>query len=63
MNVTGQLTVLIISLLVAIAFFILIREIVCWYYKINERNEILREQNEILKNIYKEMKNKEVESN
>jgi uncharacterized membrane protein (DUF106 family) len=63
MNVTGQLIVLIISLIVAIAFFILIRELVCWYYKINERNEILREQNEILKNIYKEMKNKEVEGN
>jgi hypothetical protein len=59
-----QEILLIISVLSVVLFlFLICREIVCWYYKINERNEILREQNEILKNIYKEMKNKEVESN
>ena len=60
----NQEILLIISVLVVVLFlFLICREIVCWYYKINERNEILREQNEILKNIYKEMKNKEVENN
>ncbi|MGK0326241.1 MAG: hypothetical protein ACJA1D_001592 [Polaribacter sp.] len=50
---------LILSVISVVLFlFLICREIVCWYYKINERNEILREQNEILKNIYKEMKNK-----
>mgnify|MGYP000265313528 CR=1 FL=1 len=60
----NQEILLIISVLVVVLFlFLICREIVCWYYKINERNEILREQNVILKNIYKEMKNKEVENN
>jgi hypothetical protein len=60
----NQEILLIISVLVVVLFlFLICREIVCWYYKINERNEILREQNVILKNIYKKMKNKEVENN
>ena len=25
------------------------RELFCWYFKINERNELLREQTEVLK--------------
>jgi hypothetical protein len=58
MNVTGQLIVLIISLIVAIAFFILIRELVCWYYKINVRIELQTETNSLLKRLVEKNESK-----
>jgi hypothetical protein len=51
MNGTGQLTILIVGLLIAIVFFLLIREIVCWYCKINVRIELQRETNSLLKRL------------
>lgn len=46
----------VISIVVGIIVFLLIREVLAWYWKINERisnqrttNELLQEQNELLK--------------
>ena len=42
---------LILSLLIAIVVFIITREFWCWYFKINERRDLLKEQNDLLKNL------------
>lgn len=43
--------ILIIVLLVTIALFFALREVNCWYWKINKRIELMEEQNEILKKL------------
>lgn len=47
MSVQLIITIVVITLVV----FLLMREVACWYFKINERNELLREQNRLLKGI------------
>ena len=58
MNETGQITVILISILIAMVFFLLIREIICWYYKINTRIELQTETNSLLKELVKKSENK-----
>lgn len=58
MNETGQLTILIIGLLIAIMFFLLIREIICWYYKINVRIELQTETNNLLRKLVEKNESK-----
>lgn len=36
-------TIIILLSLLFIVLFFLCRELICWYYKINERNNLLRE--------------------
>ncbi|MCD8406289.1 hypothetical protein LNI88_11570 [Tenacibaculum dicentrarchi] len=55
-----ETTAVVIIAVISILIFLLCREIVCWYFKINKRIEILEEQNELLKNIHKELKNEKV---
>jgi hypothetical protein len=44
----------IIVLFVMIMVFLLLREVNCWYWKINKRVELMEEQNELLRElIYK----------
>ena len=38
--------------------FLLIREVVCWYAKINRRIDLLEEQNSILREMLDEMRGK-----
>ena len=38
-------------LAIAVVIFLVCRELVCWYSKINERINLLREQNELLREI------------
>ena len=42
---------IIIWIVVVILLFLLCREIICWYYKINERITLQTETNELLKQI------------
>ena len=42
---------IIIWIVVVIILFLLCREIICWYYKINERITLQTETNELLKKI------------
>ena len=42
-------------IIVPILIIFVIREIVCWYSKINQRVELMKEQNTLLKNILKEI--------
>jgi len=44
---------LIIFLIILIALFFLVREIIAWYYKINKIIALLTEQNSLLKEIVK----------
>ena len=46
-----QLLMVLLVVGIAIFVFILIREIVMWYYKINERITIMKETNVILRQI------------
>lgn len=43
---------LLIALVVSVVFFLLSREILCWYFKINARLEEQRTANELLQNIF-----------
>ena len=49
-------TVLIVVVILVVVFLIL-REVNCWYWKINERVSLQKEQNSILKKILKELNN------
>ena len=51
MNLNGQFTTLIIGLLITITIFLLIRELICWYYKINVRVELQKETNNLLRSL------------
>lgn len=43
-----MILVIILTVLIIFAIFLICREIICWYWKINERNNLLNEQNIIL---------------
>ncbi len=45
---SGMTIVIIISLII---IFILARELNCWYWKINERNNLIRETNSLLRTL------------
>ena len=49
-------TILIVVVILVVVFLIL-REVNCWYWKINERVSLQKEQNSILKKILKELNN------
>lgn len=46
---------LLIGLAIVVAIFLVCREIVCWYAKINERVNLLEEQVELLKEISRKL--------
>jgi hypothetical protein len=46
---SGSDTIIIMVLLIAIVLFFLLREVNCWYFKINERAKIANEQLEVSK--------------
>lgn len=48
---SGGLWSLVITLLVLIVIFLVCREIVCWYWKINRAMELLERQNVLLERI------------
>lgn len=49
---------LIITLIVLIIIFLICRELICWYYKINEMINIQNQQNSILNDILTQLKSK-----
>jgi hypothetical protein len=51
----AELITLLITIGISIIIFLICRELVCWYFKINKRVEILEEQNELLKKIHFEL--------
>ena len=52
-----------LTLIIFILFFLIIREIVMWYYKINKRVEIMRETNKLLRELIGEVKKNNSNSN
>jgi len=44
--------IIVIFVLVTVFFFLLVREVICWYFKINKRVDIQREILELLKARY-----------
>lgn len=46
---------LIISLIVAVGLFFALRELFCWYYKINQLVKLQKENNAILRSILSKM--------
>ncbi len=48
--------IIIISVAIGIVIFLVLREFNCWYWKINQRIQLMEEQNELLKEV---LKNKE----
>ena len=46
-----DLLTLIVVIAIAVLLFFACREIICWYFKINERIRLLEEQNALLKKL------------
>ena len=46
---------IIVIIAVAVLIFILTRMLWLWYFKIDERTQLMREQNELLKAIFKQL--------
>ncbi len=46
---TGAVLVFILVLLIALGIFLLLRALMCWYWKIGRRIELMEEQNTLLK--------------
>lgn len=57
----GMEITIIIYIVLAIVLFLILREVACWYWKINERKNLMEEQNELLKELI-ELKKKPNES-
>ncbi|HNX54847.1 MAG TPA: hypothetical protein PKO30_04640 [Prolixibacteraceae bacterium] len=57
----GMEITIIIYIVLAIALFLILREVACWYWKINERKALMEEQNELLKELI-ELKKKHEKS-
>jgi hypothetical protein len=53
--------IIIITLLITIFTFALIRELICWYFKINKRITLMEENNKLLKTFFKKYGNMEQE--
>lgn len=47
---------LIVFLVIILVGFLLIREVITWYYKINKIVDLLQEQNALLKEVVKQRK-------
>jgi len=47
----GEIALGVVGILIAIGLFLLLREVFCWYYKINERLKLHQETNELVKKI------------
>ena len=50
-----SVTVFILVIVVVIVLFLFLREVTCWYFKINKREELMEYQNELLEGIYKQL--------
>lgn len=48
-----SLMIIIISAAIGIVIFLVLREFNCWYWKINQRIQLMEEQNELLKELLK----------
>jgi hypothetical protein len=59
MNVTG----LIVTLIVMILLFLALREVNCWYWKINKKIELQEKTNELLQKLIDQNQKKEVNPN
>ena len=55
----GSSTTAIIFILIIVVWLI-IRELICWYYKINERIKLQKETNELLEKLLSKFENKEL---
>jgi hypothetical protein len=42
---------IVLSIVILFVVFLILRELICWYYKINEGIELLRQQLEVLESI------------
>ena len=40
---------------ISVGVFIALREVTCWYFKINERNNLIKEQNGLLRRLLGEV--------
>lgn len=59
MNVTG----LIVTLIVTILLYLALREVNCWYWKINKNIELQEKTNELLQKLIDQNQRKEVNPN
>lgn len=48
---------ILITVVILVIVFLIFREVACWYWKINEKISLQKDQNLILEEILKELKN------
>ena len=51
---------ILIAVIVLVLVFLLLREVNCWYWKINKRIELMQVQNDLLRNLLSENKSQGV---
>jgi divalent metal cation (Fe/Co/Zn/Cd) transporter len=63
MNVADSLMGFVVAVFIIVALFFLCREILNWYWKINERITLQKETNHLLQKIYDRMKEDDYQNN
>lgn len=58
----NEIIIFLVGLGILLALFMICRELLCWYWKINKSIELLEEQNQILVRIEKEISRDKKES-
>src|SRR5262245_11810591 len=55
-NIGSGMGMILVALLIILVVFLLGREVVCWYWKVNERIALMRETNTLLASIETQLK-------
>jgi len=59
MNNFGPFFAIIITVVIIALLFLILRALVLWYYRVNERVELQQRTNELLEKIYRQLGGKE----
>lgn len=51
----NTIMIVFVVICVTVILFLIIRNIILWYFKINERTELQKETNNLLENIFKKL--------
>jgi hypothetical protein len=51
----NTIMIVFVVICVTVILFLIIRNIILWYFKINERTELQKETNNLLENIFKQL--------
>jgi len=62
MNTLNTVLVIVLIILLILLLFLVLRQLNCWYWRINERVKLQEQQNELLTQMLDQLKKKNAES-